>query len=154
MMNARQDRGLNEQTYSSLRTSQEKQNDMKVRLRKFIFDEWMLYCHEITDVVKQIKLIIEHYGARLVIEERNLLSVAYKHITNTLRNSWRIANTLLKWQVERSLQRTNHLLLIRRECETIERELSKVCKDIVSLLDQQLFPAAEKGEEQVFYSKM
>ena len=41
------------------------------------------------DVVKYIKTIVENYGAQLTIEERNLLSVAYKNITNNLRNSWR-----------------------------------------------------------------
>ena len=107
------------------------------------------------DVVKQIKLIIEHYGPRLAIEERNLFSIACKNITDTLRNSLRTVNTLLKWQSERSPERrTNQLALIRRQCGVIERELNDVCKDIVALLDHKLIPAAQKGEEGVFYSKM
>ena len=107
------------------------------------------------DVVKQIKLIIEHFGPRLAIGERNLFSIACKNITDTLRNSLRVVNTLLKWQSERSLERrTNQLALIRRQCNVIEQELNDVCKDILALLDNKLIPAARKGEEGVFYSKM
>ena len=107
------------------------------------------------DVVTQIKLIIEHHGPRLVIEERNLFSIACKNITDTLRNSLRVVNTLLRWQSERSLERrTNQLALTRRQCNIIEQELNDVCKDIVALLDHKLIPAAQKGEEAVFYSKM
>lgn len=108
---------------------------------------------QFSDVVKQIKTIIEHYGAQLAIEERNLLSVAYKNITNTLRNSWRIVDALHKLQSTRS-GRTKQVLLIRRQRERIERELTDVCKDIVLLLDRELLPAADKGEETVFFSKM
>lgn len=116
----------------------------------------VLYLHsEIVDVVKQIKMIIEYFGAQLFIEERNLLSIAYKNITNSLRNSWRIVDTVHKLQSTRSSGgKTKHLLLIRRQRERIERELTNVCKDIVLLLDRELLPAAGKGEEVVFFSKM
>ncbi|RDB22763.1 Protein BMH2 [Hypsizygus marmoreus] len=106
------------------------------------------------DVVKQIKSIIDFFGAPLSIEERNLLSIAYKNITNNLRNSWRIIDTLQKLQAIRSPGRTRQLVLIRRQQDRIERELTDVCKDIVLLLDRDLLPAAGRGEETVFYLKM
>ena len=41
------------------------------------------------DVIKQLKSLISYSDARLTVEVRNPLSIAYKHITGTLRTSWR-----------------------------------------------------------------
>ncbi|KAG6919407.1 hypothetical protein DXG01_006290 [Tephrocybe rancida] len=102
------------------------------------------------DVVKQLKQIIEHYGPRLSTDERSLLSVAYKNVTNTLRNSWRIVDVLLKLQSARK----GRIQLIQRQRQRIENELAGVCKDIIDLLDHDLLPFASEGEEKVFYSKL
>ncbi|KAJ3571430.1 hypothetical protein NP233_g3765 [Leucocoprinus birnbaumii] len=93
------------------------------------------------DVVSQIKFIVNQYGAQLTIDERNLLSIAYKNLTNSLRNSWRILDS-------------QEMNLVRHQREKVEKELADVCKDIVNLLDRQLLPSASAGEETVFYSKM
>lgn len=107
-----------------------------------------------TDVVKQIKLIIELFDAQLTIDERNLLSIAYKNITNVLRNSWRVIDNVEKSQTLRQAASAKQHLLTRRQRQRVERELTNACKDIVLLLDRQLLPAAKQGEEAVFYSKM
>jgi 14-3-3 protein epsilon len=105
--------------------------------------------------VEQIKLIINSYGPQLSIEERNVLSIAYKNITNALRNNWRIVDSLEKSQMARaSRTKEQELSLIRRQRERIEGELTEVCKDIVFLLDRYLLPAAKQGEDLTFYSKM
>lgn len=108
------------------------------------------------DVISQIKTIATQFDGRLVNDERNLLSIAYKNKTNTLRNSWRIVDTLEKMQAARTAPgtTTRQLTLIRQQRKKIERELANVCKDIVKLLEKQLLPAARYGEERVFYSKM
>ncbi|KAJ4478030.1 14-3-3 domain-containing protein [Lentinula aciculospora] len=108
------------------------------------------------DVISQIKTIATQFDARLTNDERNLLSIAYKNKTNTLRNSWRIVDTLEKMQASRTAPgtTTRQLTLIRQQRKKIERELANVCKDIVKLLEKQLLPAAKPGEERVFYSKM
>ncbi|KAF8915873.1 14-3-3 domain-containing protein, partial [Mucidula mucida] len=90
----------------------------------------------------------------LTLDERNLLSVAYKNLTNNLRNSWRIVDTLEKMQSARSPQMTRQLSLIRQQREKIEGELADVCKDIVDLLDKKLINGAKAGEARVFYIKM
>ncbi|TFY82411.1 hypothetical protein EWM64_g1598 [Hericium alpestre] len=48
------------------------------------------------DVVAQLKAIITYSDAQLTVEERNLLSIAYKNITGTHRNSWRTLELLEK----------------------------------------------------------
>jgi len=106
------------------------------------------------DVIMQIKIIINHFHAQLTADERNLLSVAYKNITNRLRSSWRIVDTLEKMQASRSSPTSRQLFLLRHQRDRIESELTGVCKDIVLILDTQLLPAAQRGEETVFYSKM
>ena len=46
------------------------------------------------DVINQLKSVISYSDARLTMEERNLLSIAYKHVTGTLRTSWRTVEGL------------------------------------------------------------
>lgn len=75
--------------------------------------------------------MIYKYDARLTIEERNLLSVAYKNITNDLRNSWRIIDCLETLEASRAKSR--RLALIRIEKVRIEKELANVCKDVVKV---------------------
>lgn len=109
------------------------------------------------DVVLQIKSIIRYYGAQLSIDERNLLSIAYKNLTNSLRNSWRILDSLGKLQRMKSQPSPRfkqEMNLVCRQQEKIEKELTQVCKDIVNMLDRHLLPVATAGEETVFYSKM
>jgi len=102
------------------------------------------------DVIKQMKLIVKRFGPQLSIEERSLLSVAYKTTTNALRNSWRVIDALYKLQSARKAP----IHLIQRQRDRIESELAGVCRDVIRLLDRELFPAATKGEETVFYSKL
>jgi 14-3-3 protein epsilon len=98
-------------------------------------------------------MIIDNFNTQLSIEERNLLSVAYKNITNVLRNSWHVVVSLEKMQASRR-SGTKQLCLIQQQRVKIECELKEVCKDIVVLLDEKLLPAAKHGEEVTFYSKM
>ncbi|KIY42914.1 14-3-3 protein [Fistulina hepatica ATCC 64428] len=104
------------------------------------------------DVVAQIKTIIKTIDSRLSVAERNLLSVAYKNITNGLRNSWRVVEGVESSHTLRIEKR--QATLIARQRERIQNELADVCRDIVALLDDSLIPVAEAGEESVFYSKM
>ncbi|KAG6854757.1 hypothetical protein C0991_001184 [Blastosporella zonata] len=95
-------------------------------------------------------MIIEHHGPHLSTDERSLFSVAYKNVTNTLRNSWRTVDALHKLQ----LARNGRVSLIQLQRQHIEIELAGVCKDVIDLLDRDLLPSASEGEEMVFYSKL
>ena len=99
--------------------------------------------------------MIFYPDARLGMEERNLLSIAYKHITGTLRTSWRTVESIEKQETANGRTATlREQALIRRQREKIELELADACKDLLDLLDRYLVPAAEAGEERVFYLKM
>lgn len=95
---------------------------------------------------------IEQLGGELTVDERNLLSVAYKNVVGTRRASWRIISSIE--QKEESKGSDKHVGTIRDYRQKIETELEKVCQDVLDVLDQSLIPKAESGESKVFYHKM
>ncbi|KAI9434420.1 14-3-3 protein [Lactarius indigo] len=82
----------------------------------------------------------------LTVEERNLLSVAYKNVIGARRASWRI--------VKKSKGNEAQVSMIKGYREKIESELAKICEDILDVLDKHLIPSAASGESKVFYHKM
>lgn len=88
----------------------------------------------------------------LTVEERNLLSVAYKNVIGARRASWRIVSSIE--QKEEGKGNTAQVAMIKSYREKIEAELAKVCEDILSVLDKHLIPSAASGESKVFYYKM
>jgi 14-3-3 protein epsilon len=88
----------------------------------------------------------------LTVDERNLLSVAYKNVVGTRRASWRIISSIE--QKEESKGSDKHVTTIRDYRQKIETELEKVCQDVLDVLDEHLIPKAESGESKVFYHKM
>ncbi|KAH9912625.1 14-3-3-like protein [Epithele typhae] len=104
------------------------------------------------DVIAQLKDICNENEAQLTIDERNLLSAAYKNLTAKLRASWRTIDALQKKEALASTRQ--QVKLMRVEKDEIERDLDRLCRDLVGLLEQHLIPAASDGEEKVFYCKM
>lgn len=86
------------------------------------------------------------------MDERNLLSVAYKNVVGTRRASWRIISSIE--QKEEAKGSDKHVDIIRDYRQKIETELEKVCQDVLDVLDESLIPKAETGESKVFYHKM
>ncbi|AWO99668.1 14-3-3 protein epsilon [Scophthalmus maximus] len=88
----------------------------------------------------------------LSVEERNLLSVAYKNVIGARRASWRIISSLE--QKEESKGGEDKLKMIREYRKTVEKELKSICNDILDVLDKHLILSAVAGESKVFYYKM
>ncbi|KAE8702198.1 14-3-3-like protein [Hibiscus syriacus] len=88
----------------------------------------------------------------LTVEERNLLSVAYKNAIGARRASWRIVSSIE--QKEEGRGNTEHVSVIRDYRTKIEAELSEIGAGILKLLDETLVPAAGTGDSKVFYLKM
>jgi len=91
-------------------------------------------------------------GVELTVEERNLLSVAYKNVIGARRASWRIVSSIE--QKEENKGNEGQVIKIKTYRQKIEAELGDVCSDILLVLDEHLIPAAEAGESKVFYYKM
>ncbi|PVU84952.1 hypothetical protein BB559_007299 [Furculomyces boomerangus] len=88
----------------------------------------------------------------LSIEERNLLSVAYKNIIGARRASWRIISSIE--QKEESKGNTENATRVSGYRNQVERELKDICIDVLSVLDKHLIPKASADESKVFYLKM
>jgi len=88
----------------------------------------------------------------LTVEDRNLLSVAYKNVIGARRASWRIISSIE--QKEENKGNEAHVNLIKNYRTKVEKELVNICNDILSVLDAHLIPSAEAGESKVFYYKM
>ncbi|CAK9149055.1 unnamed protein product [Ilex paraguariensis] len=88
----------------------------------------------------------------LTVEERNLLSVAYKNVIGARRASWRIISSIE--QKEESRGNEDHVNVIREYRSKIESELSSICDGILKLLESRLITSASPGDSKVFYLKM
>merc|ERR1712232_257927 len=88
----------------------------------------------------------------LTVEERNLLSVAYKNVIGSRRATWRILSSIE--QKEESKGNANHVTKIKEYRDKVEKELQDICQDILEILDKYLISAAVSGESKVFYYKM
>ncbi|KAH8508667.1 hypothetical protein H0E87_010706, partial [Populus deltoides] len=91
-------------------------------------------------------------GGELNVEERNLLSVAYKNVIGSLRAAWRIVSSIE--QKEEGRKNEDHVVLVKEYRSKVESELSDVCASILRLLDSNLIPSATASESKVFYLKM
>ncbi|MBA0692191.1 hypothetical protein Goari_009771, partial [Gossypium aridum] len=105
---------------------------------------------EMVEFMEKVSACAEN--EELSIEERNLLSVAYKNVIGARRASWRIISSIE--QKEESRGNEEHVAKIRDYRAKIESELSSISDGILKLLDKRLIPAASAAESKVFYLKM
>jgi 14-3-3 protein epsilon len=103
------------------------------------------------EMVENMKIVASE-DRDLTVEERNLLSVAYKNVIGARRASWRIVTSIE--QKEESKGNSSQVPLIKEYRQKIEAELAKICDDILDVLDKHLIPSAKSGESKVFYHKM
>lgn len=88
-------------------------------------------------------------NVELSVEERNLLSVAYKNVIGARRASWRIISSI-------GLKEENKAFLkeIEEYKNKVEKELYDICGDILEILTKHLIPSSKSGESKVFHFKM
>ena len=98
------------------------------------------------------KLSAAANGTELTVEERNLLSVAYKNVIGARRASWRIISSIE--QKEESRGNDDRVKTIRDYKAKIESELAGICEGILKLLESALVPSAASEDSKVFYLKM
>lgn len=88
----------------------------------------------------------------LTVEERNLLSVGYKNVIGSRRASWRILSSIE--QKEESRGNEQNAKRIKEYRQKVESELTNICSDIMTVIDEHLIPSSTAGESTVFYYKM
>ena len=102
------------------------------------------------DMLDAMNKVVEA-NAELTVDERNLLSVAYKNTIGSRRTAWRALSSIEKKEEQKG---SKHLSLLRSYKAKIEEELNKYCKEILALINSQLLGKAANPEAKVFYNKM
>jgi len=100
------------------------------------------YLHKLVDVKT-------HAGKTLTIDERNLLSVAYKNVVGSKRQAWRMLT-------QGSFNDLDGDILDKYK-GTVETELEQVCLEVIELLKGTTEVARndnDSSEDVVFYLKM
>jgi len=95
---------------------------------------------------------VVNHAADFSVDERNHLSVAYKNVIGSRRSSWRVISSVEAR--EESKGDSPHLAQIQEYRTKIEAELSKICGDLLQLLDKYLIPSCQSDEAKVFFGKM
>jgi 14-3-3 protein epsilon len=103
------------------------------------------------DMLKYMKKVLE-FPEELSVEDRNLLSVAYKNSVGTRRTAWRVISSI---ETKEEAKSNPNLPLLREYKLKIEGELDIICNEIIKFLDDMLIKSAKgNAQSEVFYQKM
>lgn len=109
-------------------------------------------CERYDEMVEYTSDFAKIGGQELTLEERNILSVAFKNVVGTRRAAWRVLSSIEK--KENNKGNSSNVEKVKHYKTQIEEELTKVCQDILVLLEQYLIPHTNSEEAQVFFYKM
>jgi len=105
---------------------------------------------EMVDAMKKVAGL----KVELTVEERNLLSVAYKNVIGSRRAAFRIISSIEQKEASKSADAGPHGPMIKSYLKKIENELHDITKSVMKVLDEDLIASATSVEAKVFYYKM
>ena len=88
----------------------------------------------------------------LTLDERNILSVAFKNVVGTRRAAWRVISLIERKENKKG--QTTNAEKAKRYKEKIEAELTSMCQNNLDLLNNHLVPKTKQAEGAVFLHKM
>jgi len=103
------------------------------------------------EMVEYMKAVCQGCDKDLSLEERNLLSVAYKNVVGARRASLRIIGSIEQKEQAKGSENAG---LVKGYKTKVESELNTICKDILDLLDKTIIKPDLESEPKVFYQKM
>jgi 14-3-3 protein epsilon len=103
------------------------------------------------DMVQNVKALAE-LNVQLNVEERNLLSVAYKNVVGARRASWRVLSSIESKEKDKG--DADKVSIIAAYRDKVEKELETICRELLRVLEKHLLPEDSTAEGQVFYWKM
>ncbi|CAG9321445.1 unnamed protein product [Blepharisma stoltei] len=104
------------------------------------------------EMVGYVKAFVKKSTQDLTVDERNILSVAYKNVVGARRTSWRVLNSIEHKEERRG--NAAHKTAAESYRGEVEVELRRSCDDILNVIDTDLIPKAANSEARVFYHKM
>jgi len=90
-------------------------------------------------------------NADLTVEERSLLSVAYKNTIFSRKTAWRALSSIEKKEEQKG---SRNIGLLKRYKAKVEGELNRYCNEILYLIDSQFLVKSANAEARVFYYKI
>jgi 14-3-3 protein epsilon len=116
-----------------------------------------VFMAKLAEQAERYEEMVEHMKAfaqqpnELGLEERNLLSVAYKNVVGARRASLRVISSILDKETAKGSDKIGAIQAYKSK---VECELENICNDILGLLDDSLIKTAKDTESNVFYQKM
>ena len=116
------------------------------------FDSFLcFFAYILTEVIDAMKKVAK-LDLELTTEERNLLSIGHKNVLNARRASLRMLSSIE--QKEEAKGNEYHVKHVKEYRKKVESEISAICNDIMTVIDEHLLPSASEVESMVFYYKM
>lgn len=104
-------------------------------------------CERYDDMIDFLQ-ILKTKKSDLTVDERNLVSVAYKNEVTTRRSAWRAISTIAG-----NTKYEQYSDVLKKYNDQIVGEMENICNDVCDLID--VFNSkAEEAESKVFFSKM
>jgi 14-3-3 protein epsilon len=120
--------------------------------------EKLLYLARITEqaerheeTIKYMEEIVKIKKEDLNIEERNLLSAAYKNCVSSRRSAWR---SIYGIEIKEKNNNSKYINLVSDLKNNLEKELTDLCDRMLKLIDNFLLKKTSSTESKVFYLKM
>jgi len=108
------------------------------------------------DMIEYIKRVVS-IGQELNVNERDMLSAAYKNSVSTRRKAWRIVNDFEQRELSKvtgDQTSGSGYEAVAGYKQQVTQELQQRCEDILTLLNEPLISGASDSESKVFYMKM
>lgn len=105
------------------------------------------------EMVEAMKQVAE-LDVEMTVEERSLFSVAYKNVFGSRRAAWRTLSAIEFKEAQNGHE--NNVHRIRTYKQKIEDELTKICQEIIGILDNHIIPISHTftTESKIFYCQM
>ncbi|OMJ88655.1 hypothetical protein SteCoe_9353 [Stentor coeruleus] len=104
------------------------------------------------EMIEFVRAFIAKDHSELSVEERNILSVAYKNVVGNRRTAWRVLNSIEQKESRRGNDENKTRAAAYKE--KVEAELRSFCREILRLIDSDLLPHTNDDEGKVFFLKM
>jgi 14-3-3 protein epsilon len=99
-------------------------------------------------MVEYMKQVVET-DPDLNVDERNLLSVAYKNAVGTRRASVRVLAS-----IQQKTEDGGKAGIVEVYKDKVEQELFDLCNGVIAVLDKHLIPHAANDESKIYFHKM
>lgn len=103
------------------------------------------------ETIKYMEEIVKTKKEDLTLEERNILSTAYKNCVSSRRSAWR---SIYGIEVKEKTNNSKFLSLVTDLKELLEKELSDLCHRMLVLIDSHLLKKSTSDESKVYYMKL